>query len=470
MTITALTGMKPGPIKSTIAGAALATTVFSAPLAASADQDSLQPVINASNKVLEFDWPILRVGTGEYSEGPTGVTVFHFARKVFSAIDVRGGGPGTVNAPYMELGYDYPELDTVVFAGGSWYGLETVTAVASALKDDGIRDGNAFGEEPNIAMSVGSIIFDFGSRRLNEIYPDKRLAQAVFRATKPGIFPLGAYGAGRFTRSGSFFGCNAYSGQGGSYRKIGELKIAAFVVVNAVGVVTRRDGIVAACYGAPGWSQDVRVTDLFAEFPKSRQNGRTGVSTNNDNTKNTTISLIVTNRTLSPAELKRLAVQVHTSMARAIQPFATINDGDVLYAVSTAEDIDPVMPVSDLGVMASEVMWDAILSSVPDQPVAETPASGPILSEAAVKGLAGDFEFSQFVSVRISASGNRLFAQATSERDAYAIERIRAVELMPVSATDFMVPGRYPLTLRFDRPDRLVINPGHWQQIGTRKP
>ena len=147
------------------------------------------PLLNPSaEKLLHYDWPLLRVGIGSYEEGPTGVTVFHFQNKVQAAVDVRGGGPGTVNAPYMALGYDMPELDTVVFAGGSWYGLEAVTGVATALKDDGIRDGNAFSAEPNMAISVGSIIFDFGSRRLNEIYPDKRLAQATFRAASSGSF------------------------------------------------------------------------------------------------------------------------------------------------------------------------------------------------------------------------------------------------------------------------------------------
>jgi L-aminopeptidase/D-esterase-like protein len=40
---------------------------------------------------------------------------------------------------------------------------------------------------------------------------------------------------------------------------------------------------------------------------------------------------------MGPADLQRLAVQVHTSMARAIQPFSTYNDGDTLFAVSTQE-------------------------------------------------------------------------------------------------------------------------------------
>jgi len=77
--------------------------------------------------------------------------------------------------------------------------------------------------------------------------------------------------------------------------------------------------------------------------------------------------------------------------------------------------------------------------------------------------------FSPLVSLRVTATGSKLFAQATGPRSAYAIGKDAAVELQPVSATDFMVAGRYPLTLSFDRSGRLVINPGHWAQIGTRQ-
>jgi hypothetical protein len=36
------------------------------------------------------------------------------------------------------------------------------------------------------------------------------------------------------------------------------------------------------------------------------------------------------------------------------------------------------------------------------------------------------------------------------------------------TALDFNVPGRYPLFLRFGGNGRLILNPGHWQQLGHR--
>ncbi|AUX78925.1 P1 family peptidase [Sinorhizobium fredii] len=434
-----------------------------------------QPVINAGEKVLEFDWPTLQIGTGEYQEGPTGVTVFRFGDRALGTVDVRGGAPGTVNTDYLRLGYERPQLDAVVFSGGSWYGLECTTAVATALKDENVRNGLW----DDVALSVGAIVYDLGDKRLNEVYPDKTLAQAAFRAARPGKFPLGAHGAGRNTRSGGFFGCAAYSGQGGAFRQIGDIKVAAFAVVNSAGVVTNRNGEIVAGYRDPKWPKSVKTADLLAGVPASRKLGLNGVPEGSDYS-NTTNSLVVTNQKLTHAELQRLAVQVHTSMARAIQPFATIGDGDVLYAVSTGEvvgeqdsNIAPSvfggMNVGDLSAIASELMWDAILASVPDQPQAAEPSKSEHPQAKELEAYAGSYDFSPFVTLQISLRDDRLFALATGERAAYAIGKEEPVELRPVAAGQFVVPGRYPLTLTFEAPDRLIVNPGHWQQTGSRR-
>jgi L-aminopeptidase/D-esterase-like protein len=433
-------------------------------LRATADEQNFKPVVDDVAVTLTFDWPALRIGTAEYEEGPTGVTVFLFPHRALAAIDVRGGAPGTVNSDYLRLGYDVPELDAVVFAGGSWYGLETVTAVATALKDDGIRNGDL--STDNVALTTGSIIYDLGARRLNEIYPDKRIAQAAYRGARSGIFPLGAYGAGRFARTGAYFGCNAYSGEGGAYRKLGPIRIAAFAVVNALGVVTTRDGSIAACYRDPDWPKDVRVSDLMRHVPLR---GWRALPTNADK-RNTTISLVVTNERLSPDELKRLAVQVHTSMARAVQPFSTEDDGDVLYAVSTEEVSGKgALTSPDLGVVASELMWDAILASVPSQPALPKGVPRFAVTPDELQKDTGTYDFSPFVSVRVSTEGGKLFAEATGARDAYSITRKRRTELVPIGPRKFDVPGRYPLVLSFDQSGQLIVNPGHWAQFGKRR-
>jgi L-aminopeptidase/D-esterase-like protein len=154
---------------------ALAAFMVAALLAAPtrAAQDGLVADTDIHGPVLTFDWPDIEVGVGAYEEGPTGLTIIRFMHSAAVVVDSRGGAPGTVNTDSLRLGYDAPRMDAVVFAGGSAYGEEAITAVITALKDDGLRSGS------DIAHATGAIIYDFGQRRLNEIYPDKRLAQAA---------------------------------------------------------------------------------------------------------------------------------------------------------------------------------------------------------------------------------------------------------------------------------------------------
>ena len=78
----------------------------------------------------------------------------------------------------------------------------------------------------------------------------------------------------------------------------------------------------------------------------------------------TTLTVVVTNQQLTARSLRSLGRQVHASMARAIQPFHTLFDGDVLYAVSTGQVEAVSLDDVGLGIVASELAWDAILSAV----------------------------------------------------------------------------------------------------------
>jgi len=448
-------------------GTVLATSAFgSMDESIPNDQSKLQPLVNEGGTELTFDWPVLRIGTAEYKEGPTGVTVFRFGRKVLAAYDVRGE-PGTVSTDMLRLGRDKPMVDAAVLSGGSFYGLESTTAVGTAMKDDQLRTGTF----TDVAYATGAIIYDMGDRRLNEVYPDKKLAQAAFRAAQPGVFRVGSAGAGRFAKTGYFFGLNAHSGQGGAYYEKGNLKIACFTVVNALGVVTDREGRIKAGYPDPAWPANLVTT---ADLLKALREKGGGGPAEAKPTQNTTISLVVVNQKLSFGDLQRLAIQVHTSMSRGLQPYATEWDGDVLFAVSTSEadlpqdEKERTTAIALIPTIASEVMWDAILSSVPEQP-----RQPPVVSVSTPlpQKYAGKYRFSRFVTVDITAKDGKLFAQATGERDAYQIGREKPVELVPVSASldQFTIapPHRYPLTLDFSSAT-LVINPGLWAQ-GSQK-
>lgn len=142
-----------------------------------------------------------------------------------------------------------------------------------------------------------------------------------------------------------------------------------FTVVNALGAIVDRSGRVVRC----NRNNADEVCPLISEKLKAFPPISTSTNSSGGPTGNTTITLVVTNQKLPFWALQRLAVQVHSSMSRAIQPFATAEDGDILYAVSTDEVDNPSLTPVDLGVIASELAWDAVLSSVPTIPA--TPAA-----------------------------------------------------------------------------------------------
>jgi 6-aminohexanoate-oligomer endohydrolase len=277
-----------------------------------------------SAPALAFEFTGLEIGVAEYDEGPTGCTVFHFARRAALAVDVRGGSPD-VSRHHLE------RIDAICFAGGSSYGLEASAGVAAEL----FAKREFSTKWTDIALVSGAILFDYGARD-NAIYPDKELGRAAVRAGRSGWFPLGARGAGRSATAGHGEGAEL-AGQGGAKRESGPTKILAFVVVNAYGVIVDRSGKVVR--GRP-----------------------TGPVPDRTKPSNTTLSLVVTNQRLDYLQLRSVGRQVHASMARAIQPFHARWDGDVNYMVSTQEVAGGLDEVT-LGELASDAMWDAALAS-----------------------------------------------------------------------------------------------------------
>ena len=312
------------------------------------DTAELVPRTSFDGPELRFDFPGLEIGVAEYEEGPTGCTVFSFPEGAASSVDVRGGSPGVSGAGY-EL------LHAICLAGGSLYGLEAAAGVAAELlARRGYRTGWL-----DIPLVAGAIVFDWGPRD-NAVYPDKELGRAALRAVRQGVFPLGARGAGRSATAGKVF---AYeegepAGQGGAFRQVGETKLAVFTVVNAIGAIVDRDGDVVLGHHDPASGLRRRLVPGVEERLEQGLPVRPPPG-------NTTLTVVATNLRLDARQLRTLGRQVHASMARAIQPFHALEDGDVLFAVSTGTaESDPLLDTTALGVVASELAWDAVLSVV----------------------------------------------------------------------------------------------------------
>jgi 6-aminohexanoate-oligomer endohydrolase len=306
------------------------------------DTAELAPYVCFEPPLLSFEFPGLQIGVAEYREGPTGCTVFYFPEGARCAIDTRGGAVGATG--------NYGSPDAICFAGGSLYGLEAATGVAAELfaMRGYSRDWN------KIAAVNGAILWDLS--RDNSIYPDKALGRAALWSARTGMFPLGARGAGRSAGCGGVFkGVQSEStGQGAAFRQVGRTKVAVFTVVNAVGAIVDRQGQVVRGYLDAETQRRVAFADLL-----ERQLARDGAA--EPPPGNTTLTLVVTNQAVN--RLDQIAKQVHASMARAIQPFHTEVDGDVLYAVTTGGVEEKALGDITLGALASELAWDAVLSS-----------------------------------------------------------------------------------------------------------
>jgi L-aminopeptidase/D-esterase-like protein len=223
----------------------------------------------------------------------------------------------------METNYNWYEA--ICFSGGSLYGLESTVGVRAELFAKRKYKVETF----SVLTVSGAVIGDWSNRE-NTIYPDKALGRAALQAAQSGAFPLGLCGAGVSARVGGWFWAPYESepaGQGGASYQIGSAKLLAFTVVNASGVILNRQGEAIRGGFNRQTGKHYRVDEVVNVKPMCPSES-----------SNTTLTLIVTNVKLTEVDLQQFAKQVHTSMARAIYPFQTPMDGDILYAVTTNEE------------------------------------------------------------------------------------------------------------------------------------
>lgn len=316
------------------------------------DLPDLTPRESKGRADVGFDFDGVSIGCAEYAEGPTGVTVLQVEGGARTHADLRGGAVG------VSGGYELNHA--VCLAGGSVHGLAAAAGVTDVtMERRGRRTGFA-----DLALVSGAVVYDLGCRD-NAITPDAALGRAAVELARTGYVPVGRVGAGVAVTVGKTRTDGIeWSGQGAAFATIGPAKFLALTVVNAVGVVTDRDGTVL---------RGGLTLDGSREHPAvaSRQSLEEG-SAGGAHGGNTTLSVMLTNVAMGDADLAQFGRQVHSSMHRAIQPFHTHVDGDVLFAMTTDEvtlpdSIGPdglgTHPIA-LGTVASEVLWDAVIEAV----------------------------------------------------------------------------------------------------------
>ena len=140
----------------------------------------------------------------------------------------------------------------------------------------------------------------------------------------------------------------------GSYAiQIGDLKIGAIVVLNALGDIY-------------DWRNGEQIAGLLTEDKTGLRStieymSASIESKDNKFTGNTTLAVVVTNAAFNKPQLCKIAGMAHNGYARSINPVHTSADGDSIYAVS----IGDVNADQDLvGSLGAEVVSEAIIRAV----------------------------------------------------------------------------------------------------------
>ena len=301
----------------------------------------------------------VRVGHADDAALASGVTAMIFDAPAVAAIDVRGGGPGIREGAVLDLANTVERIDGIALAGGSAFGLEAGGGVQAWLAEQGrgFRSATRW-----IPIVPGAICFDLlngGDKDWGRFPPYRDLGYAAAAAAGDD-FALGSVGAGLGATTATF------KGGIGSASAVtpGGIRVAALAVVNAVGSVTVGDGpwFWAAPFEIDGEFGGRGLPPSFTpDMLAMRIKGGAAATS----VENTTLAVVVTDAALTKPQAKRLAMIAQTGFARAIYPVHAPLDGDVVFAAATGEKpIDPLVGLTELGMVAANVIARAIARGV----------------------------------------------------------------------------------------------------------
>ena len=301
----------------------------------------------------------VRVGHADDAALGSGVTAVIFDTQAIASMDVRGGGPGTREGSLLDPVATVEQIHGIALSGGSAFGLEAGGGVQAWLAEQGrgfrIR-------EAVVPIVPGAICFDLlngGNKQWGRFAPYRDLGYAA-ASVAADSFALGSVGAGlgatTATLKGGVGSASATTPDG--------VTVAALAVVNAVGSVTVGDGPwfwaapfeIGGEYGGRGLPPEF-TPDMLA----MRLKGGAAATA----VENTTLAVIVTDALLTKPQVKRLAVIAQTGFARAIYPVHAPLDGDVVFAAASGErPVDPLIGLTELGMIAANVVARAIARGV----------------------------------------------------------------------------------------------------------
>jgi L-aminopeptidase/D-esterase-like protein len=288
----------------------------------------------------------VRIGNAQDKEAKTGVTVLLFEDGARVGVDISGGGPASRETPLTSpVTADNP-IHAIVLSGGSAFGLAASDGVMRYLEEHGIGFDTGYAKVPLVCQSC---IYDLGCGRA-DIRPDAAMGYAACISAEQNYPESGNIGGGTGATVGKLYGmARAMKGGLGIYAvSVGQLKMAAVVVVNALGDIydIEKGGQLAGLL-----TEDLQgFADTCQEFYLINKKKELFQS-------NTTIAAVITNGKFSKTEMTKIASMARNAYARCIRPVGTMADGDTIYAASVGEvEAD----INMAGTLAAEVLGRAI--------------------------------------------------------------------------------------------------------------
>lgn len=294
----------------------------------------------------------IKVGHFTSTERPTGCTAVLVEKGAIAGVDVCGGAPGTRETDLLNPINTVQMVHAIVLSGGSAFGLDTASGVMRYLEEQKVGFDTKVALVPIVPAAV---IFDLhlGDSRIRPTAEDGYQAAKNAKARS---FAIGSVGAGAGATVGKLFGIERATrgGLGTASICLGNLVVAALVVVNAVGDII--DPQTGSCVAGARSDEGDTLLDAMAAL-------RSGRRPNVFSGQNTSLAVVATNARLTKTEVSKLAQMSQAGFARTINPVHTPLDGDTIFALSTG-DYPQHVDLITLGALAADVVANAVLNAV----------------------------------------------------------------------------------------------------------
>ncbi|HYB52658.1 MAG TPA: P1 family peptidase, partial [Thermoanaerobaculia bacterium] len=252
-----------------------------------------------------------RIGHSTDRKGATGCTVVLPPPGTTASVDVRGGAPGTRETGVFAPGNLVSEIHGLVFTGGSAFGLAAAAGVSSWLR----RRGVGFPVGPaRVPIVAAAVLFDLAVGDPNA-FPGEAEGERACEAAREGEVETGRVGAGTGATVGKLLGIGSAAAGGlgcAALELPGGIRIAALAAVNAFGDVV--DPETGAWIAGPS-GQDASFRSARALWRDPLPDAAPG--------GHTTLVCVAAATPLDAGSLKRLAIEAHDGLARAVRPAHT---------------------------------------------------------------------------------------------------------------------------------------------------